>query len=280
MTRHPMILQAPGIACDIVGDVHGQADALMALLEKSGWHIPAYEQDGNLPIEATHPEGRFLLLTGDLVNKGPDSLTVLRLVMGITRRGRGFCVLGNHDAMLLEALKSPEKDTKKCVRATARDIRRRGFIFTTQVIKFLESLPTQVRVKMPKSHPMAGDGWLTLVHAACPVKHLDRTTARAKQRNVFGFTQEEEKGHSPKRRFWGARYQGKRWVIHGHTPARGFKKTKHTLCLDAGAGENRNLIMFRLDGGEMLVQPIFLSSLLAMSKGITQRKSFKKRQTS
>jgi hypothetical protein len=259
MTRYPMILQAPDVACDIVGDVHGQADALFALLARSGWHIPPHDLTGNLPIEASHPEGRFLLFAGDLVNKGPDSIRVLRLVMGLVRRGRGLSVRGNHEAMLLDALKHPNKTTKKSVRKTAKAIRKHGHLFAAQVEDFLESLPAQIRVPMPQTHTMFGDGWLTVVHAACPKKHLDCETEEALHRNVFGFTEKEERGFPDKKRPWGKRYKGSRWIIHGHTPAFGLLRTRRTLCLDAGAAEGSNLALLRLDAGELMVQPVFMA---------------------
>ncbi len=262
MARKPIIVKAQAAACDIVGDVHGQADALFSLMGRAGWHIQDHDPDGNLPIDAIHPEGRFILFTGDLVNKGPDSIRVLRLLMGLTRRGGGLSVMGNHDAMLLDALKYPKRSAKKSVRRTAKAIRARGFLFAAQVVSFLENLPAQVRLRMPRAHPMAGDGWLTVVHAACPVSHIDRLTPAALQHNIFGFTCDEEKRQPAKRRFWGKRYRGQRWIIHGHTPIRGLMRTRRTLCLDTGAGDDGNLTLLRLDAGEALVQPVFLADML------------------
>jgi len=75
---------------DIVGDVHGEIDALTGLLEHLG-----YDADGG------HPDGRRLVFVGDLTDRGPDSPAVLRKVMALVGSGRAQCIIGNHELNLL-----------------------------------------------------------------------------------------------------------------------------------------------------------------------------------
>ena len=75
---------APG-ALDIIGDVHGEIDALEALLSELGWG------EGDAP----HPDGRSLVFVGDLVDRGPDSPAVVRRVQALMEAGLAQCVLGN-----------------------------------------------------------------------------------------------------------------------------------------------------------------------------------------
>ena len=75
---------------DIVGDVHGEIDALNSLLLELG-----YRDDGK------HPDGRRLVFLGDLVDRGPDSPAVLRKVRALVESGIAQCILGNHEFNLL-----------------------------------------------------------------------------------------------------------------------------------------------------------------------------------
>jgi hypothetical protein len=79
---------------DIIGDVHGEIEALRALLGRLG-----YEPSGR------HPDGRRPIFVGDLCDRGPDSPAVLRLVRRLIDDGRAQAVLGNHE---LNALKGSQ----------------------------------------------------------------------------------------------------------------------------------------------------------------------------
>jgi hypothetical protein len=75
---------------DIVGDIHGEIDALRDLMGQLG-----YEASGD------HSDGRRLVFVGDLTDRGPDSPAVFELVSDLVTRGLAQCVLGNHELNLL-----------------------------------------------------------------------------------------------------------------------------------------------------------------------------------
>ena len=77
-------------AIDIVGDVHGEIDALKMLLNHLG-----YTANGS------HSEGRRLVFLGDLTDRGPDSPAVVELVKTLVNSGCAQYVLGNHDLNIL-----------------------------------------------------------------------------------------------------------------------------------------------------------------------------------
>ena len=75
---------------DIIGDVHGEFDALMNLLDVLG-----YDEDGQ------PTDGRKLVFLGDLIDRGPDSPAVVDKVMALVDAKRAWCVLGNHELNVL-----------------------------------------------------------------------------------------------------------------------------------------------------------------------------------
>ena len=87
---------------DVIGDVHGCRAELEELLAALG-----YGSAGTRPgaPRRAHPEGRRAVFVGDLVDRGPDTPGVLRLVMGMVAAGDAFCVPGNHEDKLLRALR-------------------------------------------------------------------------------------------------------------------------------------------------------------------------------
>jgi hypothetical protein len=88
----------------VVGDVHGMADELGALLRQIGLTDASGSWSG----------GRDeLWLTGDLVDRGPDGIGVLDLLLRLAREaaaagGRVASVLGNHEVLLLAAREMPD----------------------------------------------------------------------------------------------------------------------------------------------------------------------------
>ena len=86
----PLIQTLPNCPLDIIGDVHGQFEALQNLL-----HYLGYTPAGK------HPQGRKLVFVGDLIDRGPDSPAVVDWVKQAIGAGNAFMVLGNHEINLL-----------------------------------------------------------------------------------------------------------------------------------------------------------------------------------
>jgi hypothetical protein len=73
---------------DIIGDVHGQFDQLVALLSHLG-----YRDNGG----AWHHPARSAIFVGDLIDRGPKQLATVDLVRAMVEAGSARCVMGNHE---------------------------------------------------------------------------------------------------------------------------------------------------------------------------------------
>jgi predicted kinase len=85
----------PHTNVDVIGDVHGLYEELLELLAKAGWTLDEH----GVPRHAD--PSRLLVFLGDLIDRGQESLKVLRLVKKAVEAGVARCVSGNHEAKLL-----------------------------------------------------------------------------------------------------------------------------------------------------------------------------------
>lgn len=76
-------------AYDIVGDVHGRADALHRLLSLLGYQRRA--------VSWFHSEGRQLIFLGDLIDVGPEQRQTLETVRALMDCEIGQAIMGNHE---------------------------------------------------------------------------------------------------------------------------------------------------------------------------------------
>jgi len=90
LRRVPRLIQRlPEGPLDVIGDVHGELEALLALFGRLGVDPDA--------CTATRP----LVFVGDLVDRGPDSVGVVDVVARLCEAGLAHAVLGNHELNLL-----------------------------------------------------------------------------------------------------------------------------------------------------------------------------------
>lgn len=85
----PLIQSLPDGPLDIIGDIHGEIDALLALLHRLGCDPERGQAQ------------RPLVFVGDLIDRGPDSPAVIEVVRTLMSAGLAWAVAGNHELNLL-----------------------------------------------------------------------------------------------------------------------------------------------------------------------------------
>lgn len=86
---------------DIIGDIHGHADELEALLKKLG-----YQLKNNIYC---HPKNRKVIFLGDFIDRGPKIRKVLHIVKNMCDSGNAQAIMGNHE---FNAIAFHTKNTK------------------------------------------------------------------------------------------------------------------------------------------------------------------------
>ena len=159
-----------------IGDVHGQADRLEALLRQLG-----YARAGS---GWRHPAGRVVFL-GDFIDGGPQQRRVIEIVRSMVESGNALAVMGNHEFNAL-CYHNLHPETGQPLRAReGRHLRQhRAFLEefalgrpeTREVIRWLQSLPLHLEVADGQGRPLfraIHACWVPAVVRQVP-RYLDR----------------------------------------------------------------------------------------------------------
>ncbi|MBA4021293.1 MAG: polynucleotide kinase-phosphatase [Gordonia sp.] len=230
---------------DVIGDVHGCREELEALLASLGYLIT---RDGSgRPVDASHPAGRRAVFVGDLVDRGPDSPGVLRLVMSMVRSGSALCVSGNHEAKLVRALGRKDVKPTHGLQETLDQLASEDESFVSDVRRFCDGLV---------AHYVLDDGKLVVAHAGLKEKYHGRASGRVRAFALYGDTSgETDEFGMPVRYPWADDYRGSAMVLYGHTPVPETEWINNTMCLDTGCVFGGALTALRYPEREVVSVP-------------------------
>jgi protein phosphatase len=231
---------------DLIGDVHGCCDELLVLLGRLGYCVepdPATE----FGYAVSHPEGRRVILLGDLVDRGPRVAEVLRLAMAMTAQGVGLCVPGNHDMKLLKALTGRQVQVTHGLAESLAQLAGETEAFRAQVSSFLDGLV---------SHYVFDEGRLVAAHAGLKHEMHGRGSGKVRDFALYGETTgETDEFGLPVRVDWAADYRGQALVVYGHRPVPEAEWLNRTIDLDTGCVFGGKLTALRYPERELVSVP-------------------------
>ncbi|RZS91555.1 polynucleotide 3'-phosphatase /polynucleotide 5'-hydroxyl-kinase /polynucleotide 2',3'-cyclic phosphate phosphodiesterase [Motilibacter rhizosphaerae] len=230
---------------DVVGDVHGCREELEELLGELGW-VLARDEDGRA-VGARHLQGRTAVFLGDLVDRGPDTPGILRLVMGMVAAGTALAVPGNHESKLVRALRGRPVTVSHGLAESLEQLERETPEFRRQVEEFLDGLV---------SHYVLDGGRLVVAHAGVPERYQGRASGRVREFCLYGDTTgESDEFGLPVRYPWARDYRGRAMVLYGHTPVPQPEWVNGTMCLDTGCVFGGRLTAMRYPEKELVSVP-------------------------
>lgn len=236
-----------------VGDVHGCREELEALLKKAD-----FNQDND-----------HLILTGDIINKGPDSRGVVALAQSLS----ASCVRGNHeDKVLLSIaemrahhapLPGPEEDPQVMVDMMDEEsfshgdyeVRKLAKQFSDEQIKYLQQCPVILKVGA-----VEGFGELIAVHAGLvpgvPLERQDPFQCM-NMRTIDLDTRlpKADRDGTPWEKFWNHQQaklsaSERATVIYGHDSKRGKNIRQYSKGLDSGCVNGGKLTALVIEAGK------------------------------
>ncbi|PVY40740.1 metallophosphoesterase [Pontibacter virosus] len=208
----------------VIGDVHGCFDELLTLLKKLGYKIEDDKATGKYRVAA--PEGCMAVFVGDLVDRGPNSPEVLRLVMDMVEQELALCVSGNHDDKLFRKLMGRNVQVRHGLELTMAQLENYNQAFISRVREFLGNLP---------HHIILDEGRLVVAHAGLEERLHGRHSKSVRDLCLYGPTTGEVDAYGlPVRLDWAADYSGVAVVVYGHTPVREPRWKNNTINIDTG----------------------------------------------
>jgi bis(5'-nucleosyl)-tetraphosphatase (symmetrical) len=264
------------MATYVIGDIHGCWETLQRVL---GWI-------------GRRPDRDDLWLVGDLVNRGPGSLQVLRWAAG---QRRLVAILGNHDLHLLAhaaglSKARPEDRLDDVLAAPDRDellhwLRARPLLHRRDDVMMVhaglwpgwdlaeaEALATEaqerlagghwksflerlVRKPRPKWHAdLAGEERVAAAAAVFTRLRVVRPDGRPK----LGFTGPPENAPDGFRPWYETSevVMGGTRVVFGHWAQLGFFRDDRVVCLDSGCVYGGSLTALRVEDGQVFQEPV------------------------
>jgi protein phosphatase len=231
---------------DIIGDVHGCFDELLELVTNLGYVVTRSEQ-APLGFEVSAPHQRKAFFVGDLVDRGPNTPDVLRLVMSMMASNVALCVPGNHDVKLMRKLKGADVRITHGLAESLEQLDRETPEFKNQIVEWVDKLI---------SHYVLDDGKLVVAHAGMKEKLQGRGSAKVRDFALFGETTGETDEYGlPVRYHWANDYRGNAMVVYGHTPVLEPEWINRTICIDTGCVFGGKLTALKYPERELISVP-------------------------
>ena len=180
---------------DIIGDVHGCHMELQQLLTQLGYDLPKHIDDSTVD-QIRAPSGRRAVFVGDFVDRGANSMTVLKIVIAMVEGGHALAVLGNHDDKFWRWLKGNKVSTTHGLDGTIADFAREPASMRDKLMAFFESLPVYLWLD---------GGKLAVAHAGILDDMLGQSGGRVRRFCLYGDTEgERDDTGLPIRYHWAA----------------------------------------------------------------------------
>jgi len=223
---------------DIIGDIHGCYDELCELLIKLNYSVDTEN------FTAKPPDNRKAVFLGDLCDRGPKNIEVLRLVMNMVYAKDAWCTAGNHDFKLLKKLNGKNVQLTHGLDKTVEQLELQTKDFKEKVKNFIDTLI---------SHYVFDGGRLVVSHAGLKEKYQGRSSGRVREFCLYGETTGETDEYGlPVRLPWANEYRGKAFVVYGHIPNPEVLTVNNTACIDTGCVFGGKLTAFRYPEKEIV----------------------------
>ncbi len=223
------------MSIDVIGDVHGCMDELQEL-----FHALEYNYEKHIFV---HLDGRIPVFLGDITDRGPHSIALIRLVYDmVVVHKKAYYVPGNHCNKLYRYFLGNNVKQRYGLETTVSEYtslpKTEQEVVRQQFIELYENAP--LYLVLPEVNAV-------VAHAGIKEAYIGRTDKRVKTFVLYGdITGEFDEDGRPIRRDWARDYLGSSWIVYGHTPVKKPRIINNTINIDTGCVFGNSLTAFRL----------------------------------
>lgn len=211
---------------DMIGDVHGCFAELRRLLNELG-----YVGEG---AALRHPKGRIPVFVGDLADRGPEPMKVVRWVAALAERGRAIWVMGNHDekGLLRKIVYDRRVQVNHGLDITLDDYAALPAAERRALRRQLRRLHAAGRIY---PYVILDHGRLVVSHAGIREWMIGRWSKTIRAFCLYGDVDQEALRQGILiRRDWAQQYEGEPFVVYGHTVVEEPRRVRNTINIDTG----------------------------------------------
>lgn len=234
LSRHNKTRLPSGTRIYVVGDIHGRADLLEQITHRIDQHF------------ASNPIGRAIeVYLGDYIDRGPASRQVIEQLIQRSSEHEAVFLKGNHEAFLIEFLKSPRMLEVWGKNGGLQTLASYGVAPPTQA-DANKQVATALKTAMPKSHRAFLKqlkssficGKYFFVHAGV---RPGIALAKQDERDLFWIREE----------FLTYEQDFSKIIVHGHTPVNEPDVRPNRINVDTGAYATGRLTCALLERNEV-----------------------------
>ena len=228
---------------DIIGDIHGCYEECLELFQALG-----YKWENERPV---HPNGRIPVFVGDLTDRGPESVPVIKLAASLVFEGLAHYVPGNHCDKLYRYMIGRNVQITHGLETTVAELEALNKKEKAGVVHAFTKLYEEASLYLSLDNEQ-----LVVAHAGIKEKYIGMNNKKVKTFVLYGdITGETDETGFPIRRDWAKEYRGKAWIVYGHTPVEKPRIVGNTINIDTGCVFGGRLTAFRWPEKETVSVP-------------------------
>lgn len=213
---------------DVIGDIHGCFDEMLALLDKLG-----YEQQDELYI---HPAGRRLISVGDVMSRGPKSIDTLQFWLKQTEAGLSFMTDSNHGWKIARWLGGQKVTLNHGDELVEQEFIAYEEIHGEEATSDLKKRFAKMLLNAPSHYILTKDGRTKAVvtHAGIKDHYIGKQSKRISDFCRYGDIQQADRNSKPVRGDWFINHKTSELIIWGHDVKAQPFKANRTINIDQG----------------------------------------------